>query len=710
MKIPFLNQNSSRSYVREADAARDGGHWQKAADLYGEHLSAKGPDFAIMVQQANCLKEAGEYAPALSLYQRAIELKPTDSDVFLQRGHLLKLMNRKIDSIESYKKAFELDQKNADALHELIQSGHVGDMNLADTQEAVTGGTIWLDITDLVDYARGNVSLSGIQRVAANLVSYSRKATLDGYRVVPVVPDYARHAIMAVNPALAEALVRIFDSNRPDRARIDKAIDALWSSRREVNPTRQDIFLVAGAFWIYPHYDAIARLRQNGMRFGLFVHDLIQIRNPEYVHEGASTVFQPKFIEALSVSDFVLTNSEFVASDVRKYMAETLNFSVPVKAVPLATELRERADADAPVSADILDACSEEFVLCVCTIEIRKNHLYLVRIWERLRAKYGDKIPRLIFVGKWGWDIDGLTRHLNKSGCVGDWLFIFNSISDGALEYLYKHCLLTAYVSFAEGFGLPIGESLVYGKPCIASNTTSMPEVGGQFARYVDPFSLEDGYSQFEKVLLDRDDLKAWAAKIKAEFRPKTWNAFCGDFYQEAISNHQALADKPAALHCRLPAGQVIPGGDGAVRKLASRNARIVVFNGARCSGWSYVEEWGVWTVNRRASLEFVSELKPGTDVQLYLQVRCPPGSESTCLVAKAGAVEASLTLTPTDRFVTFGGIVGAGGRIRVDLIAQGRFGPTGDRQVYVGLSALAYCPAKDPLARMETFEKVMLY
>jgi len=54
--------------------------------------------------------------------------------------------------------------------------------------------------------------------------------------------------------------------------------------------------------------------------------------------------------------------------------------------------------------------------------------------------------------------------------------------SDEELAYLYKNSLFTVFPSYYEGWGLPIGESLWFGKPVVASNTSSMREVGGMLS------------------------------------------------------------------------------------------------------------------------------------------------------------------------------------------------------------------------------------
>ena len=71
--------------------------------------------------------------------------------------------------------------------------------------------------------------------------------------------------------------------------------------------------------------------------------------------------------------------------------------------------------------------------------------------------------------------------------------FVFlHDATDEELAWLYRHCEFTVYPSFYEGWGLPIGESLAYGVPCLASRTSSMPEVAGELIPYFSPSSADE--------------------------------------------------------------------------------------------------------------------------------------------------------------------------------------------------------------------------
>ena len=90
--------------------------------------------------------------------------------------------------------------------------------------------------------------------------------------------------------------------------------------------------------------------------------------------------------------------------------------------------------------------------------------------------------------------------------------------SDATLYQLYERCLFTVFPSFYEGWGLPVGESLWFGKNCIASNASSIPEVGKEFVTYFDPQSLDELKEKLVLCLdkkipepsVQRNELRVW--------------------------------------------------------------------------------------------------------------------------------------------------------------------------------------------------------
>lgn len=698
--------------ARRADEERDLGNWRAASELYRLYLDKAGytrRSFKYIVQLGNCLKESGDYSGSLKAYDEAIKLNAKDSDLYLQRGHVLKLMGRVADALISYQTSLALDPTNEHARFEAEEAKSVKPLQGA-TEIVEAAHTIWFDVTDFMEYVRHNVSLSGIQRVLANLALYIKNFKVPGYRIIPVIPEYDRFRVLAADVDSFLELVDLFNDPIVQRHRIDELSQIVYDGRRQVFPKKDDIFVIAGAFWIYPHYDVIMHLRTIGMRFGLFIHDLLQIRMPEYVQKTATDKFNIQLSDALDFCDFVLANSQYVANDIIDYIESNKNYKLPVKAVILPTELREHAVATSVENRDIRDMVDCEYVLCVSTIEVRKNHKLLIKIWEKLREEFGEKTPYLVFVGKWGWQIEKVRSYLDEKGYIGDWLYVFNGISDAEVEYLYKNCLFTVYPSFAEGFGLPIGESLAYGKPCIAANTTSMPEVGGEFVRYIDPFDWEASYPVIRQALVDRDDLARWQEWIRTDFQPKTWAQFCSEFFSSVVDHGQALLGKPPRANCSLPQGRVILGGEHDILQMAQRNEPIITFRAARQLWWNPANHWGAWSQRRRSEIAFQSEFGEGDAVDVFLRLHRDSSREgSTYAVVNAGANDQVIELSEHPSFFRFSGVVGTDGLITIQLLARGKYPSHDPSGVFIGWSGIAYCRHGDVEASARTLEAIVV-
>ena len=311
---------------RAGDQARDAHRWAEAAEHYAHHLETRPGDLGIWVQRGNCLKEVGRYEDALAAYGEAIALNDGDADVHLQKGHLLKVMGWRAGAIEAYRRSLSLRPKNNPALQELVGLGAqdaIGSVFTDGIHAATT--TIFLDFTDLVIYLRHNESLSGIQRVVANLLmqaqSFTNRTPGRECSIIPVLPDYHRLILSSVHIGLVDALLDTMAS-RKSREVIDAILDSIDQSKVQVEARPGDSFVISGAFWIYERYDLLNRLRLSGVHVSIYIHDLIQITNPEYVAQDATNAFRRSLVDVLSVSSYVMTNSDFVGSEVKRYLQE----------------------------------------------------------------------------------------------------------------------------------------------------------------------------------------------------------------------------------------------------------------------------------------------------------------------------------------------------------------------------------------------------
>lgn len=135
------------------------------------------------------------------------------------------------------------------------------------------------------------------------------------------------------------------------------------------------------------------------------------------------------------------------------------------------------------------------YLLAVGTLEPRKNLENLVKAY--LESKISEP---LILVGKSGWKNEGLMDLINKHQ---DRIKQLGFVPDEELANLYKHALIFVYPSFYEGFGIPVLEAMKAGLPVITSNISSLPEVGGKAARYIDPSNTKEIGNEIKKIIGD---------------------------------------------------------------------------------------------------------------------------------------------------------------------------------------------------------------
>ena len=143
------------------------------------------------------------------------------------------------------------------------------------------------------------------------------------------------------------------------------------------------------------------------------------------------------------------------------------------------------------ISAEFSDRIGNHpFVLMVGTIELRKNVPTVLAAWKQVRAKAQRTIPPLVLVGKWGQGAVEIQEMIKLSDNINGKIVVLSHVSDHMLAELYRGCLFSIYMSHYEGWGLPIGESLWFGKRVLASNTSAMPEAGGNMVIYADPTDI----------------------------------------------------------------------------------------------------------------------------------------------------------------------------------------------------------------------------
>jgi hypothetical protein len=349
----------------------------------------------------------------------------------------------------------------------------------------------------------------------------------------------------------------------------------------------------------------------------------------------------------------------------------------------------------------------------VSTIEIRKNHAYLFRIWKRLIEQLDKVTPLLVFAGRPGWRVHDLMDQLASTSNLNGNIRIFHDLSDTDLAALYQSALFTVFPSFEEGWGLPVGESLMFGRPCIASNISSIPEVAGDFVDYVDPFNDHDGYQKVLQFIEDREFLEQRAHYIRENFKPRDWNDVARDMIEivRSLIDGQDAPKKTLGTPPRVLPGRKYHLGhrDDASRFIESGDLEFSHF--ACDAGWGRVEEFGRWIRDRTARLEFATEQVGNEHILVLIEIFTVDWLGPMQLQIRVNETDYPLVkLEPGVRRFLVLHVAPDGGRAALEFSGVGDIEPGPDKRKYLwmGLSSIGYAPNADALSRVMLLEELL--
>ncbi|HQT66867.1 MAG: hypothetical protein B7Z78_10890 [Rhodospirillales bacterium 20-60-12] len=353
------------------------------------------------------------------------------------------------------------------------------------------------------------------------------------------------HAALDVLRALQHRFSAPFATNQSAAIGTEQATDPHAGkpgrfSGVPVEPAAGDIFLSPGATWQFPRYGNLVKsLRSDyGMKFAPLIYDIIPVLWPEWADRQVSSVFQTWLETMLPLADIVFTISESTADDVRRFAKRHGLPKVQPVAIPIGASFGEAVSDDYP------RVHPRPYVLFVSTVEIRKNHALMFRLWRRLLNDFpAEQIPDLIFAGRVGWQTADLMTQAANSDYLSGKLRLIDAPSDRDLAALYRDCLFTVYPSFYEGWGLPVTESLCSGRTVVASNRASIPEAGGEFCVYFDPDDLNDAYRMVSEMIFKPGKVADLEARIRTRFQPPSWGdsaaTVIATFTENALFNAQ---------------------------------------------------------------------------------------------------------------------------------------------------------------------------
>jgi glycosyltransferase involved in cell wall biosynthesis len=242
-----------------------------------------------------------------------------------------------------------------------------------------------------------------------------------------------------------------------------------------------DCFFMLDSSWdIYPKWAVVLFpiVRALGGKIITCVYDILPITHPEFFTRATLKMFEPWYNCAVAESDALFAISESTRQEllrrIGKSPVHTEFFHLGADFVPARTAV--------PVPS--VGKTISTFLM-VGTIEPRKGHGTVLKAFQMLWAS--GLTVRLVFVGRPGWKVTDLISRMEELSAASEFFDYYPNASDEKLAQCYSEADAVIAASLAEGFGLPLVETLLLGKPLIASDIPAFREVAGSLPTYFEP-------------------------------------------------------------------------------------------------------------------------------------------------------------------------------------------------------------------------------
>jgi glycosyltransferase involved in cell wall biosynthesis len=210
-------------------------------------------------------------------------------------------------------------------------------------------------------------------------------------------------------------------------------------------------------------------IRKSGGRTAAMVHDVIPLEHPEFQREGSVEPFREKMCQISAQADWVIFNSHDTQTRTEKFMHKWGRMPDPIVA-HLGTTVPPVDVSQLPDGLPI----DRPYFVTVSTIEPRKNHAFLLDLWQEL----GAEAPPLFMCGTRGWNNDAVFSRLDRL-TAEDNIYEFPGLSDPALAGLVQGAAGSLFPSLAEGYGFPPLEALALGSRVLCNDLHVLREILG---------------------------------------------------------------------------------------------------------------------------------------------------------------------------------------------------------------------------------------
>ncbi len=245
---------------------------------------------------------------------------------------------------------------------------------------------------------------------------------------------------------------------------------------------------------------------KNIKNMAVTVHDLFVFYDDDWAKtafEPDQQEFQENFLSAFENAKVVFTPTRFVADEILTKFPWVDKKKIYVT-YEAANEKFRKAEPDFDLLAQNGIKPDMKYFLFVSRIDPRKNYERILEAYSKLPEKI-KQTHKFVFVGGAKDHIQKKLYELTAKLGIADNFIHLDNISNEVLVQVYNRATALIFATFAEGFGLPIVEAMNCGCPVITSNVSCMPEIAGNAALLVNPYSTEEIVTAMQKTAKDED-------------------------------------------------------------------------------------------------------------------------------------------------------------------------------------------------------------
>ena len=257
------------------------------------------------------------------------------------------------------------------------------------------------------------------------------------------------------------------------------------------------------------------------------IHDLTPILFP-HLHRFHSQLLQRIFLKSILMrASLIITNSKNTSRDVKAYYPGSAS---KMKSIYLGRDEEIKYSDDS--SGLEKYTAGKPYFLFTGTIEPRKNLDCLLDAYAQFKKHSGAQ-HLLLIAGQKGWKSKTFFRKLSRHPYLED-ITIMGFVERKSMSELYSNATAFVFPSLYEGFGLPLVEAMSCGTPCLLSDSSSLPEVGGDAALYFNPNSPEELANLLIKISSDSSLGRELSEKGLKQAKKFSWKTHAIKF-DEAI-------------------------------------------------------------------------------------------------------------------------------------------------------------------------------